>query len=165
MRDLRGQGDDGLCRLGPAFRRVAVVASRAEVGLAGRFVALRALERQRLVAGVAIGACQFCVGALQGYRMVDGSGVHINILKPFGRVAVLADALEVGFTGRLVALSAVVGQFLTCAVATRAGQFRVGALQGHRVFEAGQICLVKPFGRVAVLAFVTKVGLSGRLVA
>jgi hypothetical protein len=54
VRDLWGLGDKGLCRFGPALRRVAAVASWTEVGFAGRFVALGALEGQWLVVGVAV---------------------------------------------------------------------------------------------------------------
>jgi hypothetical protein len=146
-------------------RRVAVLAGVPEVGLARRLVALGAVIYQFLVCGMATCARERGMCAFEGDRVVDSARLNVNILEPFGRVAVLADVPEVGLAGRLVALGAVVGQFPARGMATGACQVRVGTLQGHRVFETRYIDFVKPFGRVAVLAEVPKVGLAGRLVA
>jgi hypothetical protein len=102
-----------VCVLKPV-RGVAVLADIPEVGLAGRFVALRAIEGQGLVAGVAVGARQLRVGAFKGNRVLDAT--HVHLLKPVRGVAVLTDIPEVGLAGRFVALGTVVGEILAASV-------------------------------------------------
>jgi len=163
VRDLFCLVPKVLRRLGPALRCVAVLAGGAKVAVARWFVTLGALVRQLLVAGVAVGACQFGVGAFEGDRVLESA--DLCVLKPVRGVAVPADVPKVGLAGRLVALGAVVGELLAAGVAAGARECRVGALEGDRVRERTQIHVLEAGRCVAVLAGVPEVGLAGRLVA
>jgi uncharacterized protein YejL (UPF0352 family) len=163
VRDLFCLVLDGLGRLGPTFRCVAVLAGGAKVLLVGWFVALGAVVGQLLVASVAVGARQFGVGAFEGDRVLDSA--RVRVLKPVWGVAVLADVPKVRLARGLVALGAVVGELPASSVAARARECRVGAFEGNRVLDSARVRVLKPVWGVAVLADVPEVGLAGRLVA
>ncbi len=149
--DLRCEGHERGCRLGPSLRGVTGVARSLQVVL-GRAMAVGAdVFGHPLSLGVAHVAGGAQVSTDQWYRMQlrrDGRALETG-----RRVALLAIWPKVGLAWRLVAVDTFIGQTLARRVTRHAVQRCMRSFQRRRVLEAGyHRRLFKPVWRVAVLA-------------